>query len=62
MQMITPQSTEVHPSPIDVSLVERALSLSYEERIDAHESARQLMNDLKKAGEEYRARQSQSPA
>jgi hypothetical protein len=44
-------------SLIDVSLIEHMLSLSYEERIDAHEAARQLVNDLQQAGQDYYARQ-----
>jgi hypothetical protein len=42
---------------IDTSLVEHMLTLSYEERVDAHEAARQLMEDLLEAGQEYYARQ-----
>ena len=49
-------------SPADISLVEHTLTLSYEERIEAHEAAHQLMRDLQKAGQDYYARQSQSPA
>jgi hypothetical protein len=45
---------------IDVSLIEHALGFSYEERLEAHESARQLMQDLKEAGRQYYARQSKS--
>jgi hypothetical protein len=45
---------------IDVSLVEHLLTLSYEERLDAHESARQLVNDLMQAGRNYYARQSET--
>ena len=48
-------------SQIDISLIEHILKLSYEERIEGHESARQLVRDLQKAGQEYYARQSQSP-
>ena len=44
---------------IDASLVAHLLSLSYEQRIDAHELARELVNDLMQAGKEYYARQSQ---
>ena len=47
---------------IDVSLVEHLLTLSHEERIDAHELARELAHDLMQAGKEYYARQSQDPA
>lgn len=47
---------------IDRSLVEHSLTLSYEERIDAHESALQLVRELQKAGQEFYARQSKSPA
>jgi hypothetical protein len=45
---------------IDSSLIDHTLSLSYEERIEAHESARQLVNDLQEAGKKYRAEQSQT--
>ncbi len=45
----------------DGSLVEHILSLSHEERIDAHELARELAHDLMQAGKEYYARQSQDP-
>ncbi len=44
---------------IDVSLVAHLLSLSPEQRIDAHELARDLVNDLRQAGKDYYARQSQ---
>ncbi len=47
---------------IDLSLVEHHLRLSYEERIEAHESARQLVDDLQEAGRQYRANQSQTAA
>jgi len=47
-------------TPIDVSLINHALKLSYEERIEAHESARQLMSDLEEAGRNYYAQQSKS--
>lgn len=50
------------PKPIDESLIEHMLTLSYEERIDAHEAARQLVQDLQQAGQEYYARQSQNSA
>ncbi|MCX6127323.1 MAG: hypothetical protein NTV34_21590 [Proteobacteria bacterium] len=46
------------PPSIDTSLIEHMLTLSYEERINAHEAARQLVNDLKQAGQDYYARQS----
>jgi len=49
------------PKPsIDTSLMEHMLSLSHEERIEAHEAARQLVNDLHQAGREYYARQSKN--
>ena len=47
---------------IDISLVEHCLSLSYEERLEAHEAARQLVKDLQKAGQDYYARQSKTSA
>ena len=46
---------------IDESLVVHLLSLSHEQRIDAHEMARELTRDLMQAGKEYYARQSQVP-
>lgn len=46
---------------IDASLVAHLLSLSHEQRIDAHELARALVNDLMQAGKEYYARKSQGP-
>ena len=46
---------------IDASLVARILALSHEQRIDAHELARELVNDLIQAGKEYYSRQSQGP-
>lgn len=50
------------PGHLDPSLIERSLALSYEQRIDAHESALQLMRELQKAGQEFYARQSKGPA
>ena len=44
---------------IDDSLVAHLLSLSYEQRLDAHELARELVRDLMEAGKDYYARQSQ---
>ena len=38
------------------SAVELNLQMTYEERIDAHENSRELMNDLRQAGEELRAK------
>jgi hypothetical protein len=46
---------------IDDSLVAHLLSLTYEQRIDAHELARELVQDLMHAGKEFYARQSQGP-
>jgi hypothetical protein len=37
------------------------LKLTYEERIEAHENARQLMEDLRKAGEAINAEPSTTP-
>jgi archaellum component FlaD/FlaE len=51
----------INPTSIDTSLIEHFLSLSYEERLNAHEIARQLVNDLQHAGQEYYARRSKSP-
>jgi hypothetical protein len=38
------------------SAVESRLQMTYEERIEAHENARQLLVDLKRAGEVLRAK------
>ena len=57
------QTEILDPGPqIDISLVEHCLNLSHEERIEAHEAARQLVKDLQKAGQDYYARQSETPA
>lgn len=37
------------------------LSMTPEERIEAHENARQLLEDLKKAGEDLRAKPQRTP-
>ncbi len=47
-------------NPIDVSLVAHALTLSPEDRIEAHESARRLAEDLRKAGQNYYASRPES--
>jgi hypothetical protein len=44
---------------IDDSLVAHLLSLSHEQRLDAHEIARELVHDLVEAGKDYYARQSE---
>ena len=49
-------------SQIDVSLIDASLSLSYEDRIDAHESARVLMEDLREAGKKLYATGSEGTA
>lgn len=36
--------------------IDERLNMTYEERIEAHENARQLMEDLKKAGESFRCK------
>jgi hypothetical protein len=58
----TPVETQDQTSSghIDVSLVEHLLTLSFEERLDAHENARELVNDLMQAGQSYYARQSKT--
>lgn len=43
------------------SAIELKLAMSYEERIEAHENALRLLNDLKQAGEENRAKSPSSP-
>jgi hypothetical protein len=45
----------------DLSLIEHTLRLSYEERIQAHESTRELVKDLMEAGRAYYERQLKSP-
>ena len=47
---------------IDVTLVAHLLSLSPQQRIEAHEAARQLVRDLQAAGQELYARQSETSA
>ena len=36
---------------IDTSLIDHCLSHNYEERLDAHEAARQLVKELQEAGQ-----------
>ena len=38
------------------SAIEAKLRLTFEQRIDAHENARELMMDLRKAGEQLRGK------
>jgi hypothetical protein len=55
--------TSVHPhgySQIDVSLINFSLALSPEARIEAHENARRLLEDLREAGQNYYANRSKS--
>jgi hypothetical protein len=40
-----------HENALQIAAINEKLSLSYEERIEAHENALQLINDLKKAKE-----------
>jgi hypothetical protein len=47
---------------VDDSLVRHLLTLTPEERIDSHESARALAKDLAEAGREHYVRQSKRPA
>lgn len=46
----------------DVSVIQYNLSLSIEDRIENHEAARELMHDLREAGQKYYEAQSQSPS
>jgi RecJ-like exonuclease len=48
MQLESSQNSE--NSDVDVSLIEINLALTYEQRIQKHEEARQLMEDLLTAG------------
>lgn len=50
------------PDSIDTSLVEHSLKLSYEERIEANDSAIEVVKELQKAGQDLYAQQSKSPA
>lgn len=58
---------EIRPSPINDSeklmdsALEHNLKMTIEERIEAHENARQLLVDLKQAGDILRA-ESQNPS
>jgi len=45
---------------LQISALEHNLNLSYEERIEAHENARKLVEDLKLAGEQARAKSNQA--
>ena len=47
-------------SNFDFSLLEQTSRMSYEERLEAHESARELVVDLQKAGRDFRAKQSET--
>lgn len=53
---MTSESIEL-PKQIDTSLVDHLLTLSPEERLDAHEAARELIRDLQQAGKDYYATQ-----
>ena len=46
---------------LEISALKERLSMSYEERIDAHEFARQLLEDLKIAGETLDAKSKRTP-
>lgn len=52
---------EIVSSKLLESAIELNLAMSFEERIEAHENALRLLNDLKLAGEDNRAK-SQGPA
>jgi len=47
---------------IDTTLTDHSLSLSYEQRIETHESALELVRDLKEAGKPLHGTQPKSPA
>jgi hypothetical protein len=49
------------PTDANKSKILERLKLSYEERIAAHENARRLAEDLKKAGEALNAEPSATP-
>lgn len=58
-------SKKIDPSPTQLesdsrllleSAIESNLKMSYESRVDAHENARRLMEDLKQVGEKLRAK------
>jgi hypothetical protein len=55
---ISGHESNVEVAQVDDSLVTHLLTLSPEQRIDAHEAARELVRDLMNAGREYYARQS----
>jgi len=54
------QNTET-PSDSNESEILERLKLTYEQRIEAHENARRLTEDLKKAGEALNAEPSATP-
>lgn len=47
---------------IDVSLIDYSLELSAEARVEAHERARRLLEDLRVAGQKYYANRFKGPA
>ena len=47
---------------IDFTVIEFNLSLSFEERIENHEAARNLMLDLRDAGKRFYETQSEAPS
>lgn len=51
---------EDSPIPLDLTLIEFNLALTPEQRIDAHEKARELMQDLRNAGQEFYKKQDEA--
>ncbi len=43
-----------------ISALEEKINLSFEQRIESHENARRLVDQLFQAGEDYRARSKQA--
>ena len=50
-----------NPEPVDLSLLEYTLSLSYEERLLQHERTRQIIGELQKARKAIYGEPEQSP-
>lgn len=54
---ITPQKIlEEESKQLLNAAIEERLKMTFEERIEAHENARELMEDLKKSGESFRCK------
>lgn len=53
---VSNQNTFLEPDFVELEALKEKLELTYEQRIESHENARKLMEDLLKIGEELRAK------